>query len=83
MEEGYSEHDCVEINGELCKELNKRGIKAELVRLLNVKHYVVEVKINDKVIYVDSCPELNGLFNYILPDGFIGDEKDLILFYNL
>jgi len=79
--QGYSEHDCVEINEEVCKELKKRGYKCKLVRLYRVKHYIVEIYLGDKALYADACPELSGLFNAVLPGGFVGDEKDVENFY--
>jgi len=78
---GYSEHDCVEINGTVAEILKKRyRLDAELVPvhpLLNYisnKHYAVLLRINRKEYIIDAVPEMTGLFNYIY-DAIVCEKK--------
>lgn len=78
--------DCVEINGELVKKLAELGIKAELVRLPSLKHWVARIRLGGrKTYYVDAVPELSGTSNEeligvpLVYEGSIDELEELYL----
>ena len=88
--EGYSEHDCVEINGELAGQLLRHGIKAELVPVTHLldyatKHYAVRVDLGRKKLIVDIVPELTGLIpqDDILYEPLILTEEQYVAFFEI
>lgn len=88
--EGYSNHDCYEINSEIAKKIKSRlGLYARVVRVsflenYGVKHYVVEVDIGSDIIVVDAVPELTGLIPswYEVGSPFIGTYKEYEKFFS-
>jgi len=63
---GWSKHDCHEISRELAGALRRLGIPAKVISVTAllpeaVKHYAVQVSLNDRSYIIDAVPELTGL----------------------
>jgi len=82
LSEGYSVHDCVEINRKVAEKLRKLGFRARLARPFpELKHFFVAVRVNGKTLLVDAVPELSGQFSEVLPEPFIGTMGEAYSFY--
>jgi len=87
LSEGYSEHDCVEINSLLAEVLRRcLGIPAKLVSVAplldyEVKHYAVLVEVSGQRIIADAVPELTGLIPEELPGPLIMTEEEYRAFF--
>ena len=88
--EGYSEHDCYEINSEVAEKIkSKLGLNAKVVPILfladyGVEHYAVEVKAGTKILVVDAVPELTGLIPSwcSIESSFVGTYREYEKFFS-
>jgi hypothetical protein len=88
--EGYSNHDCYEINSEVARRIRSElGLDARVAPALflmdyGVKHYVVEVDIGSGIVVVDAVPELSGLVPswHEIDSSFVGTYKEYKRFFS-